>query len=70
MNFGKFIRTPFVIEHPWRLLLIKVNLVGPSTFAILERSFSTLKRAKTSILPTVTDSRLNHTLLILIYKEN
>ena len=49
--------------------MIKVNLVAPATNAFLKRSFSTLKRAKTSILSTSTGSRLNHLLLILIYKE-
>ena len=49
--------------------LIKIILIAPAINAISERSFSTLKRVKTSIRSTMTDSRLNHLLLIHIYKE-
>ena len=49
--------------------LIKTILIAPATNTISERSFSTLKRVKTSIRSTVTDSRLNELLLIHIYKE-
>ena len=49
--------------------LIKIILIAPATNAISERSFSTLKRVKTSIRSTMTDSRLNHLLLIHIYKK-
>ena len=51
------------------MFLIKLNLVAPATNAILERGFSTWKRAKTSILSTMAGSRLAHLLLIPIYKE-
>ena len=47
--------------------LIKIILIAPRTYAITERSFSTLKRVKTSILST--DSRLNHFVMINIYNE-
>ena len=50
-------------------MLIKIILIAPATNAISERSFSTLKRVRTSIRSTMTDSRLNHLLLIHIYKE-
>ena len=49
--------------------LIKTILIAPAINAISERSFSTLKKVKTSIRSTVTDSRQNDLLLIHIYKE-
>ena len=49
--------------------LIKIILNAPAPNAISERSFSTLTRVKTSIRSTMTDSRLNHLLLIHIYKD-
>ena len=42
---------------------IKIILIAPATNAISERSSSTLKRVKTSLRSTMTDSRLNHLLL-------
>ena len=49
--------------------LIEIILIAPITNAILERSFSTLKRAKSSILSTMTGSRLNHLLMLVAYNE-
>ena len=48
---------------------IKIILIAPATNSISESSFSSLKRVKTSTHSTMTGSRLNHLLLIQIYKE-
>ena len=44
-------------------------LTDPVTNAIVGRSFSTLKMAKTSMLSTMINSRLNHLLMIHIYND-
>ena len=49
--------------------VMKVISIAPVTNAILEKSFSTLKRTKTSIFSTMTDSRLSHLLVTLIYNN-
>ena len=49
--------------------LINIILIASTTYAISEINFSTLKRVKTSILSTMTDSRLNHLLMIHTYSE-
>ena len=49
--------------------LIKIILIAPAANTVSEKSFSILKRVKTSIHSTMTDSRLNHLLLIHIYKK-
>ena len=49
--------------------LIKIILITPTTHAILERRFSELKRAKTLILSTMTDNRLNHLFMTHICNE-
>ena len=49
--------------------LNKIILIAPTTYPILERSFSTTKRAKTSTIFAMTDGRLNHLLIIHIYIE-
>ena len=50
--------------------LIKIILNAPAPNAISERSFSTLTRVKNSIRSTMTDSRLNHLLLMHILRRN
>ena len=54
---------------PEEIKLIKIILISPAANAISERSCLTSKRAKTSLHSTMTNSRLNHLLLIHIYKE-
>ena len=50
--------------------LIKIILIAPATYTILKCiSISTLKRVKTSTFFTMTDSRLNHLLMILLYND-
>ena len=41
----------------------------PSTNASSERSFSTMKRLKTYLQSTMGQSRLNHLMVLNIYKE-
>ena len=48
---------------------VKTILIAPATNTISERSFSTLKRFKTSIRSTMASSRLNHLLMVHVYKE-
>ena len=49
--------------------IAKIMLVMPATNALSERSFSALKRVKTSLRPTTTDSRLNNILTLHVHKE-
>jgi len=49
--------------------IAKLILVMPATNAISERSFSALKRVKTYLRSTTTDSRLNNLLVIHIHKD-
>ena len=44
-------------------------LVMPATNAASERSFSTLRRVKSYLRSTMKQARLNHTILLHIYKE-
>ena len=49
--------------------MIDIILIAPAANTISERDFSTLKRIRTSITPTVLGSRLNHFLMKHIFKE-
>ena len=49
--------------------IAKIMLVMPATNALSERSFSALKRVKTSLRSTTTDSRLNNILTLHVHKE-
>ena len=49
--------------------IAKIMLVMPATNALSERSFSAMKRVKTSIRSTATDSRLNNILTLHVHKE-
>ena len=48
---------------------VKVILIAPATKTILKSSFSKSMKAKTPIISTMKDSRLNHFLMKLIYNE-
>ena len=48
---------------------VKVILIAPATKTILKSSFSKSMKAKTPIISTIKDSRLNHFLMKLIYNE-
>ena len=50
--------------------LAKILLVMPATNAISERSFSALKRVKTYLRSTTTDSRMNHLMVLHVHKES
>ena len=43
--------------------------VMPATNASSERSFSTLRRVKSYLRSTMNQTRLNHTMVLHIYKE-
>ena len=47
----------------------KILLVMPATNAISERSFSAMKRVKTYLRSTTTDSRMNHLMVLHVHKE-
>ena len=49
--------------------IVRLILVVPSTNASSERSFSTMKRLKTYLRSTMGRSRLNHLMVLNIYKE-
>ena len=50
--------------------LLKIFLTIPVTTATAERTFSVLRRVKTYLRATMTQKRLNHVLLLHIYKEH
>lgn len=50
-------------------VIIKLILVLPATNAVSERSFSTLRRVKSYLRSTMTESRLNSLLTLHTYKE-
>ena len=47
----------------------KILLVMPATNAISERSFSAMKRVKSYLRSTTTDSRMNHLMMLHVHKE-
>lgn len=49
--------------------VVRLILVLPATNAISERSFSTLRRVKTYLRSTMTQTRLNSLMKLTIYKE-
>ena len=46
-----------------------VYALSPASTATREKSFSTFRRMKTYLRSTLTQRRLNHTMLLTIYKE-
>ncbi len=50
--------------------LLKIFLTIPVTTATAERTFSVLRRLKTYLRSTMTQKRLNHILLLHIYKDH
>lgn len=50
--------------------LITLVLVMPATNASSERSFSALRRVKTYLRSTMTQSRLNHLMILHVHKEH
>ena len=51
------------------VILIKLLLSAPATNAVSERSCSTLRRIKSYLRTTMSQSRTNHTILLNTYKE-
>ncbi len=49
--------------------LMKLILVMPATKATSERSFSALKRVKTYLRSSMTQTRSNHLMLLHVHKE-
>ena len=54
---------------PEVIKLMKFIIVSPATNAISERSFSALKRLKTSLRSSMTDSRVNNLMMLPINKD-
>ena len=50
-------------------LLAKLVLVMPATNAVSERCFSAMRRLKTYLRSSMGQSRLNHIMILSIYKE-
>jgi DNA repair protein RadC len=82
MNFSKTCRNRAAMEISGELLnieqvgktifceyckLLSLYLTIPTTTATAERSFSALNRIKTYLRCTMTQQRLNHVILFLIY---
>ena len=51
------------------VILIKLLLIAPATNAVSERSCSTLRRIKTYLRTTMTQNRMNNTIILNTYKE-
>ena len=49
--------------------LIKIFYIIPVTTATAERSFSALRRLKTYLRSTMSQERLNHTMLLHVHKD-
>ena len=49
--------------------VVKILLVMPATNAISERSFSALKRVKTYLRSTTSDTRLNNIMTLRVHKD-
>lgn len=54
---------------PEVVLLTKFLIILPATNAISERAFSTLRRVKNYCRATTTQKRLNHLMLLSVYKD-
>ena len=74
-TLGDIIKCLQKLPRTYKLLIsevikiVKIMLVMPATNALSERSFSALKRVKTSLRSTTTDSRLNNILTLHVHKE-
>ena len=51
------------------IVLLKLYLVSPATNAVSQRSASSLRRIKNWLRSTMSQERLNHCILLSIYKE-
>ena len=51
------------------VILAKLLLVMPATNAVSERSFSALKQVKTYLRATTKEKRLNHLMILHVYKD-
>ena len=51
------------------VILIKLLLIAPATNAVSERSCSTLRRIKTYLRTTMTQNRMNNTIILNTHKE-
>ena len=51
------------------LHLIKIFYTIPVTTATAERTFSALRRLKTYLRATMSQQRLNHTMLLYVHKD-
>ena len=54
---------------PQVIVLAKILLVMPATNAISQRSFSAMKRVRTYLRSTTSDDRLNHLMVLHVYKD-
>lgn len=52
------------------ITLLKLILVNPSTNAVSERTFSAMRRIKTYLRSTMSQSRLNATMILHVHKEH
>ena len=63
LNYSRKIAMSEVIK------VAKILLVMPATNAISKRSFSAMKRVKTYLRSTATDSRMNRLMMLHVHKE-
>ena len=62
--------SPLKTMVPQVVQLAKLYCVSPATTSTCERSFSQLRRMKSYLRATMTQQRLNHLLILTVYKED
>ena len=71
---SRIISAAWVTKNEWQLIsevvtVLTLMLMIPATNAIIERSFSAMRRLKTYLRATIKQDRLNHLLLLQLHKE-
>lgn len=62
-------KSDLTVMIPQVVLLAQLYLINPATTATAERSFSRLRRLRTYLRSTMTQSRLNHLFILNMYQE-
>ena len=68
-DINLFFKSLTVSMYSEVVTLLKIILVMPATNSLSEQSFSCLRRIKTYLRLTMSQERLNHCMLLNIYKE-
>ena len=69
IDFFQKHESPEKLLFPEVIKVVKILLVMPATNVISERSFSALKRVKTYLRSTTSDTRLNNIMTLHVHKD-